>query len=262
VGNGPVLSRATAVAKELADPVRLLALQTLASEGPHTASRLAEALRITGPRLGNHLARLRAAGLVTVEHTGRHAVYRLADADLGDVLTALLRYAGPDAGLEGPRPPADLARTCYDHTAGLLGVRLFAWLVERGALLAPDGHTDELTLGHDPTALTEIGVDPSAIVTGRRRLAVACLDRTYLLPHLGGELGRTVLDALIRADAVRRGTGDRALIITPAGAGYLTTRLPDLELPPAPPAFRSPGPDTATAGLAGQAAAGSIRKTG
>ena len=246
MGNEPVLSRATRVARELADPLRLLVLQTLASEGPHTASRLAETLRVTGPRLGNHLARLRDADLVTVEHTGRHAVYRLADPDLGDVLTALLRYAGADSGQQGqqgqqgqesrerPRPPLDIVRTCYDHTAGLLGVRLFAWLVERGALRAPDGRTDELTLGRDPAALTEIGVDPSAITPGRRRLAVACLDRTHLLPHLGGELGRVVLDALIRQDVLRHGRGDRVLTITPVGAGYLTALLPDLEIPPSP----------------------------
>ncbi|HEY0542953.1 MAG TPA: hypothetical protein VGD53_31645 [Actinoallomurus sp.] len=30
---------------------------------------------------------------------------------------------------------------------------------------------------------------------GRRKLATACLDRTQRLPHLGGALGRSVLDA-------------------------------------------------------------------
>jgi DNA-binding transcriptional ArsR family regulator len=231
VGNDQVLSRATAVARELADPLRLLVLQTLASEGPHTASRLAEAMRVTAPRLGNHLSRLREAGLVTVEHTGRHAVYRLADADLGDVLTALFRYSGPDTG-RAAKPPLDVARSCYDHTAGLLGVRLFARLVERGALRPPGGHSDELTLGPDRTAWTELGVDPAAVPAGRRRLAVSCLDRTYLLPHLGGELGRATLDALVRDGFVRRGPNDRALVVTPAGADHLTALLPGLDLPP------------------------------
>jgi DNA-binding transcriptional ArsR family regulator len=54
--------------------VRLTALQLLAAEGPHTMSQLAKALGVSASRLGNHLARLRAAGLVTVEHTGRHGV--------------------------------------------------------------------------------------------------------------------------------------------------------------------------------------------
>jgi hypothetical protein len=69
---------------------------------------------------------------------------------------------------------------------------------------------------------------------GRRRLTVACLDRTYLLPHLGGELGRAVLDALVRDDVVRRGPGDRALTVTPAGAEHLTALLPGFEIPPPP----------------------------
>ncbi|MGI5211485.1 ArsR/SmtB family transcription factor [Plantactinospora sp. CA-290183] len=229
MSDDPVLTAATALARELADPVRLTALQLLASEGPHTASRLAEALAVSAPRLGNHLARLREAGLVTVEHTGRHAVYRVADAGLGEVLNALFGYAGGTApGTRRPRAsaPADIAHTCYDHAAGLLGVRLLGTLVERGAVRAPDGRTDELALGPDPTALVDLGVDPSTVATGRRRPAVACLDRTYRLPHLGGELGRAILDALLRDGAVERTPGGRTLTVTPAGAARLAALLP------------------------------------
>src|SRR6476620_7764309 len=89
-----VLSSVTALARELADPIRLSALQLLAAEGPHTMSQLADALGVSAQRLGNHLARLRTAGLVTVEHTGRHAVYRVGHGGVGEVLAALARYAG------------------------------------------------------------------------------------------------------------------------------------------------------------------------
>jgi DNA-binding transcriptional ArsR family regulator len=74
--------------------------QLLATEGPHTMSQLAEALGVSPPRLGNHLARLRAAGLVTVEHAGRHAVYRVTGGGIADVLTALSRYVRAD-GMPG-----------------------------------------------------------------------------------------------------------------------------------------------------------------
>src|SRR3954468_3458838 len=94
----PVVASVTSLAGKLADPVRLTALQLLAAEGPHTMSQLAQALGVSAPRLGNHLARLREQGLVTVEHTGRHAVYRVAAPGLGDVLAALSRYA--HAGLD------------------------------------------------------------------------------------------------------------------------------------------------------------------
>ena len=33
----------------------------------------------------------------------------------------------------------DIAHTCYGHTAGRLGVAVFAMLVDRGALRPPDG---------------------------------------------------------------------------------------------------------------------------
>src|SRR4051812_38416775 len=157
-----VVSSVTVLARELADPLRLSALQLLAAEGPHTMSQLAQALGVSAPRLGNHLARLRDAGLVTVEHTGRHAVYRIGRAGVGDVLAALSRYAaGGDAEPEAARrsAPDDIAHTCYDHAAGLLGVTAFAALVERDALRPPDGRGDELVFGAGRAAFADLGVD-------------------------------------------------------------------------------------------------------
>src|SRR5690242_6682654 len=195
-----VLSPVLALARELSDPIRLTALQVLAAEGPHTLSQLAQALGVTPSRLGNHLARLREQDLVTVEHTGRYAVYRVAALGLGEVLSALSRYAhaGLDVRPDRPPPsPSDLAHTCYDHAAGRLGIAVFGTLVAEGALRPPDGREDELTLGPDRDALTRLGVDADALDTGRRKLAVACLDKVYRLPHLGGALGKAVLDRFL-----------------------------------------------------------------
>jgi DNA-binding transcriptional ArsR family regulator len=226
----PVVASVTSLAGELADPVRLTALQLLAAEGPHTMSQLAEALGVSTSRLGNHLARLRAAGLVTVEHTGRHAVYRVARAGLGDVLIALSRYANEgNAGLRAGRPPApaDVAHTCYDHAAGLLGVTVFAALVERGALRPPDPHRDELVLGADHSAFADLGVDVAAVHPGRRKPATACLDKTHRLPHLGGALGKAVLDAFLDHGLVATDPGGtRMLTVTAAGRSELPKMVP------------------------------------
>jgi DNA-binding transcriptional ArsR family regulator len=217
-----VTSAVTALARELADPIRLTALQFLAIEGPHTLTQLADALGVTAPRLGNHLARLRAAGLVDVEHSGRHAVYRVSAPGLGDVLAALSRYAHADPGA-GPRravTTADTARTCYDHLAGRLGVAVFGALVQRGALTG-----DGRSLGPDPAFFAELGVDVAAVDPGRRKLATACLDRTRRLPHLGGALGRCVLDAFVDRGIVAP-AGGRELTVTAAGAERLPVLLP------------------------------------
>jgi DNA-binding transcriptional ArsR family regulator len=215
--------------RELADPVRLTALQVLAAEGPHTMVQLADALGVTAPRLGNHLARLRAAGLVTVEHTGRHALYRVGREDLLGVLTALARYAGN----EGITPPdraesgADIAHTCYDHAAGRLGVAVFALLVSRGALRPPDGSAPEVALGDDLSAFGDLGVSPAEVAPGRRRRpATACLDRTHRVPHLGGVLGHEVLEAFLADGLVRRGPEDRELRITARGRRRFGALLP------------------------------------
>ncbi|AVT28992.1 transcriptional regulator [Plantactinospora sp. BC1] len=232
----PTLAAATSLARELADPIRLTALQLLAVEGPHTMTQLADALRVSAPRLGNHLARLRARGLVTVQQRGRHVVYRLASPDTVDVLTALARHGRPET--PGPRParppsPAETARTCYDHCAGRLGVAVFAALVQRGALLPPDGQHDELRLGPDPTAFGDLGVDLDAVRPGRRKLATACLDRNHRLPHLGGVLGAEVLDAFVADGLVHRQDGERALAITARGARKLPALLPEFPAPAA-----------------------------
>lgn len=225
----PVLGAVTSLARELADPIRLTALQVLAAEGPHTMSQLADALGVSAPRLGNHLARLRAAGLVAVEHSGRHATYRVAEAGIGEVLAALTRFAHGGAADTRPRPRAGaqgLARTCYDHTAGRLGVAVFAALVDRGALVPPDGRTAELALGSERSPFAEIGVDPDAVRAGRRKLATACLDRTQRLPHLGGALGKEVLDAFVERGLVEPRPGTRDLRVTERGLRELPALLP------------------------------------
>jgi DNA-binding transcriptional ArsR family regulator len=62
----------------LADPVRL-ALLTALRAGPSTAGRLAADVGVSPSRASNHLRCLLECGLVKVELSGRHTVYRLAD---------------------------------------------------------------------------------------------------------------------------------------------------------------------------------------
>lgn len=105
---------------------------------------------------------------------------------------------------------------------------VFATLVDRGALSAPDGRGGELTLGPDRTAFTDLGVDLDAVDRRRRKLATACLDRTQRLPHLGGALGSAVLTAFRERDLVRPDPepGSRRLCLTPAGRRELPVLLP------------------------------------
>jgi ArsR family transcriptional regulator len=69
------------VLKTLASPRRLEILHELA-RGPIEVGRLAEAIGASQPNVSQHLATLRAAGLVDAERDGREVRYRLADPDV------------------------------------------------------------------------------------------------------------------------------------------------------------------------------------
>ena len=78
----------------LAHPVRMRLIRTLA-RGAHTTSELASTWQLSAPEVSRHLARLRAAGLLTTRRRGRYVLYELdlpATASIGtDLIEALLR---------------------------------------------------------------------------------------------------------------------------------------------------------------------------
>ena len=67
--------------KTLSNPKRLEIVHLLA-EGPREVSRLAEELGISQPNVSQHLAIMRAAGVVEAERDGREVRYRLADPEI------------------------------------------------------------------------------------------------------------------------------------------------------------------------------------
>jgi DNA-binding transcriptional ArsR family regulator len=216
-----VTGAVTAFAREVADPVRLTVLQLLAAEGPRTMSEMADFLELPAPLLGNHLARLRAAELVTVQRTGRHAVYRIAHPRTAEALDALSLLAG-DIGAASHRDrvpsPLALAHTCYGHIAGRLGVGMFTAAVQRAAILPPDPGRTELELGASATDyFSELGVDLASVQPGRRKLAAACLDWLERRPHLAGALGDAVLGSFLRQGLVTSTPGSRVLALTSKG---------------------------------------------
>lgn len=69
------------VLKTLANP-RRLEMAHLLADGPMTVGRLAERLSLAQPNVSQHLALMRAAGVVEAERNGREICYRLADPDI------------------------------------------------------------------------------------------------------------------------------------------------------------------------------------
>jgi DNA-binding transcriptional ArsR family regulator len=169
-----------------------------------------------------HLARLTDGGLLALEVRGRHRYFRIASADIAASIEALANVAQVSAPQRpAPRPvrtvPTDMryARTCYDHMAGELSVRVFERLVGRG-LLSLQGTSLEAT-SDGAARFADWGIDVSAQRSRRRRFACTCPDWSERRPHLGGALGAALLDSWAARGWVERTERPRILRITPAG---------------------------------------------
>ncbi|WP_033262574.1 ArsR/SmtB family transcription factor [Amycolatopsis vancoresmycina] len=227
-----------------ADPARVRVLLALADGRALAASVLAAEARLSAPGVSAHLAKLRDAGLVVAEKSGRHRFYRLAGPDTAELLETLARFSPsqPVTSLrEGTRAEAlRTARTCYDHLAGRLGVAVTSALLARGALAgAPDtrrrpGDRISAPLREHPYTLGpaaaevfgSLGVDLEAVAVERRPLLKFCLDWSEQRHHLAGALGAAVAARFTEAGWVRRrAQAHRALRLTLEGAEALETHL-------------------------------------
>ncbi|GAA3386092.1 ArsR/SmtB family transcription factor [Cryptosporangium minutisporangium] len=206
----------TEILAAIGDPLRFEALRLLLADDGLAQAALAELLGVTPSRLGNHLAALRAAGLVDPVRVGRSTRYTLRQPDAVRALVGAIDTlaGGPAALPEAGRSPYARARTCYDHLAGEVGVRLLDRLVAEGALVPGPEPESVLQPGETLDAsLTRLGVPYPQV--GRRKLAVGCLDATAGHPHLGGALGSEVLRSFLRRGLLLPGPAPRSLIEHP-----------------------------------------------
>jgi DNA-binding transcriptional ArsR family regulator len=213
-----------ALLRQLADPIRLRVIDRLGNEGPATVTRLAGEMQVPLPQLSNHLRRLREAGLVTAQRTGRQVVYALGDPGL-ELLTPLLDSITGRVLAAAPAPATGLpSRTCYGHLGGEIGVDIYRSLCRADALRPrADGIVE---LGPSAAAaLGALGVDPAALAPGRRRFAFECLDATERAPHLAGALGDAVAAAMAQRGWTERTDAGRTYRLTPAGWRGLTRAL-------------------------------------
>src|SRR3984893_10956342 len=129
------------VAALVADPARARMLTALMDGRARTAKELAYSAGVTPQTASSHLAKLLRARLLAMERQSRHRYFRLAAPSVGHAVEALMAVSPPRPRVTASAGPLDglrLARTCYDHLAGRLGVRMTDAIVRR-PLLRPAG---------------------------------------------------------------------------------------------------------------------------
>ena len=205
------------VAALVGDPARANILCALLDGRALTAGELAYAANVSPQTTSGHLAKLTQAHLLDVLKQGRHRYFRIATPQVAQMLESIMAVALQTPPRHRPASRADdamrLARTCYDHFAGRLGVGLADTLCGRGhVVLAEDG--GEVTpQGH--AFFERFGM---TLVKDRRRIFCrACVDWTERRPHLAGAVGAALASRCFDLGWVKRMREGRALAITPVG---------------------------------------------
>jgi DNA-binding transcriptional ArsR family regulator len=228
-----------AVGALLAEPSRARILRALLDGRALPASMLAAEAGVATSTASEHLAKLLAGGLLSVERHGRHRYYRLTGPHVAHLLETLAQMAPaqPIRSLRQDTRAHQLraARTCYDHLAGRLGVAVMAGLLRAGHLTGGDGIFDPARATHDRLSapgrgdvdyqlsdsgssfLAELGV----VVAPRRGSIRYCVDWTEQRHHLAGAAGRGLFGRLVELGWIRRASTHRAVTVTQAGrAGF------------------------------------------
>jgi DNA-binding transcriptional ArsR family regulator len=234
-------ARIAEVAALLADPARCRILLALFDGRALPASLLADEAGVSRSTASGHLGKLSDAGLLRVETHGRNRYYRLAGPQIAELMEKLteLAPARPVRSLREGTRAAQLraARTCYDHMAGRLGVAIMSQLLHAGYLEGGDGEYHSHHAARDRLAapgrdvdytlspagqqfLADVGV---RVPGGPRRLVRYCVDWSEQRHHLGGRLGRALLDHFLVESWVSRHKVGRALKVTATGRAALAT---------------------------------------
>lgn len=213
------------VAALVGDPARANMLVALLDGQALTAGELAFFARVTPSTASAHLARLVDAQILSVAAQGRHRYFRLASPLVARMLEgiSLVSTLKPPGRYRPPSARDDalcLARTCYDHLAGRLGVAIAGALVARGHVVLDDDGGVVTESG--AVLLARLGIDMTALQ--RRRggaFCRPCMDWSERRPHLAGAVGAGIAACLLEAGWIERMRDTRAVRIPPRGRLFL-----------------------------------------
>ena len=204
----------------LGDPSRARMLCELMDGQAYTSKELAAAAGVSPQTASVHLDRLAHNGLTSSLRSGRHHYHRICGRKVAHALETLAGLLPTDhlhrTGLRRARQPdALIARCCYDHIAGRLGVLIAQRWLDNGTLRREGGGA-VVTPGGIET-LRRLGLRAASLDRGRPPRVSICLDWSERRMHLSGPLGVLLLRHAFSDGWLERRHGSRTLLVTTRG---------------------------------------------
>ncbi|PHM40331.1 transcriptional regulator [Xenorhabdus mauleonii] len=207
----------------LADRTRARMLFLMMDGRAYTATELSAAADVTPSTTSAHLNRLTEEELIICVKQGRHRYFKIHRAEVAELLENMMRFAHDgQADIARISTPKSLRlfRTCYDHMAGEIAVKI------HNSLLVNNWMTEHYELTPDgKDFLFSLGVNYAEKTSTRRKFACSCLDWSERHFHLGGVLGAALLDTFLKKKWAIRQLDSRELVLTGSGKRILEQRF-------------------------------------
>ncbi len=202
----------------IGEPARAKMLWNLLDGRAYTASELAIAADISGTSASNHLSKLLEADLLKVERQGRHRYFSFSNPEIAYAVESLASLSGHSSS-KGTRETTTkgikYCRSCYDHLAGHVGVKITEGLEKKKAIRK---HINSYLITNSGwKLLADIDIAKSEMINNRRPLTRQCLDWSERRPHLAGQVGAMLLNTMLERNWLKRMKFSRELIITTKG---------------------------------------------
>lgn len=212
------------IATAIGETSRAKMLWLLLDGKAYTARELAMEAEISESAGSNHLVKLLNSNILKVEKQGRHRYYTFYNQDIAYAIEALAGVEPFKEKLLKKKQGIEYCRTCYDHLAGEVGVKIADAFQERGILSLVQGRDLVLTeKGYQWFA--DLGIQKEALDNRKRLFARLCLDWTERRFHLAGHLPFIFLKKMIELGWMKKVAFTRELFITLEGKKHLNRIL-------------------------------------
>lgn len=202
-----------AVAAAMSDPSRVKILCALMDGRAWTATELSAVTEVAASTASAHLSRLLMNKLIICLSQGRHRYYQLAGNETAELIEMIMGVSWQRSPAQKTQAPLELRelRTCYNHLAGEVAVKLYdsmshaGWFNSEGTALTDLGFSQ----------FKELGINLNK--NSKRKVCCGCLDWSERRFHLGGDAGAELLLHCEHKQWIQRVPGFRKVNITPDG---------------------------------------------